>query len=144
MGRSLVPREAACVVVAAGMDGALPTVIAGQIAAPVVALPTSHGPAQESSGLEGLPRHGQVARAGARHDHESSGVVIVACAGTSDLPMAREALETARFLGRPVRLIADIGGGDLPRDHGGQRAVHAGCDDHAGCLPQLGQRLEQR
>jgi hypothetical protein len=30
-------------------------------------------------------------------------------AGTSDLPMAREALETARFLGRPVRLIADIG-----------------------------------
>lgn len=36
-------REAACVVVAAGMDGALPTVIAGQIAAPVVALPTSVG-----------------------------------------------------------------------------------------------------
>lgn len=36
-------REAACVVVAAGMDGALPTVVAGQIAAPVVALPTSVG-----------------------------------------------------------------------------------------------------
>ncbi|AXK46508.1 nickel pincer cofactor biosynthesis protein LarB [Brachybacterium saurashtrense] len=36
-------REAACVVVAAGMDGALPTVIAGQISAPVVALPTSVG-----------------------------------------------------------------------------------------------------
>ena len=36
-------REAACVVVAAGMDGALPTVIAGQIPAPVVALPTSVG-----------------------------------------------------------------------------------------------------
>ncbi|MEX5249094.1 MULTISPECIES: hypothetical protein [Kocuria] len=35
--------------------------------------------------------------------------MIVACAGTSDLPMAREALETARYLGRPVRLIADIG-----------------------------------
>ena len=36
-------REAACVVVAAGMDGALPTVVAGQISAPVVALPTSVG-----------------------------------------------------------------------------------------------------
>ncbi len=36
-------REAACVVVAAGMDGALPTVVAGQIPAPVVALPTSVG-----------------------------------------------------------------------------------------------------
>ncbi|HEX7349816.1 nickel pincer cofactor biosynthesis protein LarB [Brachybacterium sp.] len=36
-------RQAACVVVAAGMDGALPTVVAGQIAAPVVALPTSVG-----------------------------------------------------------------------------------------------------
>lgn len=36
-------REAACVIVAAGMDGALPTVVAGQIAAPVVALPTSVG-----------------------------------------------------------------------------------------------------
>ncbi|WP_431791777.1 hypothetical protein [Kocuria palustris] len=39
----------------------------------------------------------------------------VACAGTSDLPMAREALETARYLGRPVRLIADIGIAGLHR-----------------------------
>lgn len=36
-------RRAACLVVAAGMDGALPTVIAGQVSAPVVALPTSVG-----------------------------------------------------------------------------------------------------
>ena len=41
--RSPELREAACVVVAAGMDGALPTVVAGQISAPVVALPTSVG-----------------------------------------------------------------------------------------------------
>src|SRR5690606_23245875 len=34
---------AACVVVAAGMHGALPTLVAGQIPAPVVALPTSVG-----------------------------------------------------------------------------------------------------
>jgi len=44
-------REAACVVVAAGMDGALPTVIAGQIAAPVVALPTSVGYGVASGGV---------------------------------------------------------------------------------------------
>jgi pyridinium-3,5-biscarboxylic acid mononucleotide synthase len=36
-------RRAACLVVAAGMDGALPTVLAGQVSAPVVALPTSVG-----------------------------------------------------------------------------------------------------
>lgn len=44
-------REAACVVVAAGMDGALPTVVAGQIAAPVVALPTSVGYGVASGGV---------------------------------------------------------------------------------------------
>lgn len=36
-------------------------------------------------------------------------LVVVACAGTSDLPVAREALLTARHLGRPAELIADIG-----------------------------------
>ena len=35
--------------------------------------------------------------------------VIVACAGTSDLPVAREALLTARYLGREASLIADVG-----------------------------------
>ncbi|WP_144795055.1 nickel pincer cofactor biosynthesis protein LarB [Kocuria palustris] len=45
----------------------------------------------------------------------SGGLVIVACAGTSDLPVALEALETARHLGRPVRLIADIGIAGLHR-----------------------------
>ncbi|WP_114853963.1 nickel pincer cofactor biosynthesis protein LarB [Brachybacterium sp. YJGR34] len=44
-------REAACVVVAAGMDGALPTVVAGQISAPVVALPTSVGYGVASGGV---------------------------------------------------------------------------------------------
>lgn len=36
-------REAGCVVVAAGMDGALPSVVAGLVAVPVVAVPTSVG-----------------------------------------------------------------------------------------------------
>ncbi len=44
-------REAAVVVAVAGMDGALPTVVAGLLAAPVVAVPTSVG---YGSGLGGL------------------------------------------------------------------------------------------
>ena len=45
----------------------------------------------------------------------TGGLVIVACAGTSDLPVAREAELTARYLGRPTRLIADIGIAGLHR-----------------------------
>lgn len=35
--------------------------------------------------------------------------VVVVTAGTSDLPVAEEALETARMMGEPVSLLADIG-----------------------------------
>lgn len=37
------------------------------------------------------------------------GQVVVACAGTSDLPVAREAAITARIMGSAVQLVADIG-----------------------------------
>jgi len=37
------------------------------------------------------------------------GGVLVLCAGTADLPVAEEALETARILGAQVELIADVG-----------------------------------
>lgn len=41
---------------------------------------------------------------------EPSGVgVLVVCAGTSDLPVAHEAMHTARYLGRDVDLLADVG-----------------------------------
>lgn len=41
---------------------------------------------------------------------EPTGVsVLVVCAGTSDLPVAREAMHTARYLGREVELLADVG-----------------------------------
>ena len=42
-------------------------------------------------------------------------LVVVACAGTSDLPVAREALHTARYLGRPVELVVDVGVAGLHR-----------------------------
>ncbi|GMA38151.1 nickel pincer cofactor biosynthesis protein LarB [Mobilicoccus caccae] len=45
----------------------------------------------------------------------TGGLVVVACAGTSDLPVAREAWSTVRYLGRPAELIADIGVAGLHR-----------------------------
>lgn len=45
----------------------------------------------------------------------SGGLVVVACAGTSDLPVARAAEMTARFLGRPTELVVDVGIAGLHR-----------------------------
>ena len=39
----------------------------------------------------------------------SLGTTVVACAGTSDLPVAREALDTLAAFGAPAELVADIG-----------------------------------
>ena len=41
--------------------------------------------------------------------------VVVACAGTSDLPVAREAWLTARYLGRDAELLVDVGVAGLHR-----------------------------
>jgi NCAIR mutase (PurE)-related protein len=45
----------------------------------------------------------------------SGGLVVVAAAGTSDLPVAREALLTARYLGREAELVVDVGIAGLHR-----------------------------
>lgn len=45
----------------------------------------------------------------------TGGPVLVLCAGTSDLPVAREALLTARYLGRNAELVADVGVAGLHR-----------------------------
>ena len=39
----------------------------------------------------------------------NQGKIVVACAGTSDLPVAREAALTARFLGNEVEELYDVG-----------------------------------
>jgi NCAIR mutase (PurE)-related protein len=54
LGRLELLRQARVVVVAAGMDGALPSVVAGLIAAPVVAVPTSIGYGAAFEGLAAL------------------------------------------------------------------------------------------
>ncbi len=74
---------------------------------------------------------------------EPSGeLVVVACAGTSDLPVAREALLTARHLGRRAELVVDVGIAGLHRTldklglfrRAGVIVVVAGMD---GALPGL-------
>jgi NCAIR mutase (PurE)-related protein len=45
----------------------------------------------------------------------TGGLVVVAAAGTSDLPVAREALLTAQHLGRDARLVMDVGIAGLHR-----------------------------
>ncbi|WP_226345442.1 nickel pincer cofactor biosynthesis protein LarB [Agilicoccus flavus] len=45
----------------------------------------------------------------------TGGLVVVACAGTSDLPVAREAFHTVRYLGRRAELVADVGVAGLSR-----------------------------
>jgi len=54
LSRLDVLRRARVVIVAAGMDGALPSVVAGLVAAPVVALPTSVGYGAALHGLAAL------------------------------------------------------------------------------------------
>lgn len=51
----------------------------------------------------------------ARRPEPSGGLVVVVGAGTSDLPVAREALLTARHLGRNARLVTDVGVAGLRR-----------------------------
>ena len=45
----------------------------------------------------------------------TGGLVVVVAAGTSDLPVAREALLTARYLGRETELVVDVGVAGLHR-----------------------------
>lgn len=52
-----------------------------------------------------------------RHPPQSTGLgtVLVVCAGTSDLPVAREAATTARMFGNAVEELADVGVAGLHR-----------------------------
>jgi NCAIR mutase (PurE)-related protein len=87
---------------------------------PAVAIFTRAGKEHAAAVLAELPD--------ALHDEESrlliwpatppeptGGLVVVVAAGTSDLPVAREALLTARHLGRPTELVVDVGVAGLHR-----------------------------
>ncbi len=50
------------------------------------------------------------------HEHaKAEGLIAVVCAGTSDLPVAEEAAETARLMDSRVDVIADVGVAGLHR-----------------------------
>jgi NCAIR mutase (PurE)-related protein len=85
-----------------------------------VAIFTRAGKEHAAAVLAALPE--------ALHDEESrlliypatppepaGGLVLIIAAGTSDLPVAREALLTARHLGRPTQLVVDVGVAGLHR-----------------------------
>ena len=50
-----------------------------------------------------------------RRSRRGRGTVLVVCAGTADLPVAREACEVARRFGNKVELLADVGVAGLHR-----------------------------
>jgi len=52
---------------------------------------------------------------GAARARRGAGSVLVVCAGTADLPVAEEALVTARVMGSRAELIADVGVAGLHR-----------------------------
>ncbi|HEU4346599.1 MAG TPA: nickel pincer cofactor biosynthesis protein LarB [Actinoplanes sp.] len=86
----------------------------------VVTLFTRASPAHAKAILNELPE--------AHHDTDAAllawppvppepagGLVVVLAAGTSDLPVAREAMQTARYLGRATDLVVDVGVAGLHR-----------------------------
>jgi pyridinium-3,5-biscarboxylic acid mononucleotide synthase len=86
----------------------------------VVTLFTRAGPAHAKAILNELPE--------AHHDSDAAliawppvppdpagGLIVVVAAGTSDLRVAREAMQTARYLGRRTELVVDVGVAGLHR-----------------------------
>lgn len=81
---------------------------------------TRAAPEHAAAILEELPDAGHVPDARmiawpAEPPAPSGGTVVVLGAGTSDLPVAREAELTARYLGRPTELVVDVGVAGLHR-----------------------------
>ncbi|UNX54649.1 nickel pincer cofactor biosynthesis protein LarB [Georgenia sp. TF02-10] len=95
--------------------------IAAEVArAGVPTLFTRAAPEHAAAVLAALPdaRHDPDARLlawPAEPPEPSGGLVVVLAAGTSDLPVAREAELTARHLGRPTELVVDVGVAGLHR-----------------------------
>lgn len=55
---------------------------------------------------------------------QGRGKILVICAGTSDLPVAREAVVTARMLGNEVEELVDVGVAGIHRLLGCQEQLH--------------------
>jgi hypothetical protein len=76
------------------------------------------------------------------HTTPGKGTIAVVCAGTSDLPVAEEAAITARLMGNPVELIADVGVAGIHRLLAQKKALQAArvlvvCAGMEGALPTV-------
>jgi pyridinium-3,5-biscarboxylic acid mononucleotide synthase len=97
------------------------TVIAAAVRdRPGVALFTRAGPQHAKAVLTELPEAFYDVEAGllawpASRPEPAGGLVVVLCAGTSDLPVAREAQLVAAYLGRPTEFVVDVGVAGLHR-----------------------------
>jgi hypothetical protein len=70
------------------------------------------------------------------------GTIAVVCAGTSDLPVAEEAVVTARLMGNTVELIADVGVAGIHRLLAQKNSLQAArvlivCAGMEGALPTV-------
>jgi NCAIR mutase (PurE)-related protein len=70
------------------------------------------------------------------------GMIAVVCAGTSDLPVAEEAVVTARLMGNTVELIADVGVAGIHRLLAQKNSLQAArvlivCAGMEGALPTV-------
>ncbi len=86
----------------------------------IVSLFTRATPEQAKAVLLELPEAFHDAEAGllawpSEPPEPTGGLVVVLTAGTSDLPVAREAMLTARYLGRSTELVVDVGVAGLHR-----------------------------
>ncbi len=104
---------------------------AGQVRSIARALASRPGAPATTLFTRASPAHAEAVRAelgDAFHDPEArllawppavpaptGGLVVVVAAGTSDLPVAREAELTAGYLGRPTRAVVDVGVAGLHR-----------------------------
>lgn len=98
--------------------GAIAAALAGE--PHQVALFTRAGPEHAAAILEQLhdafhDAAAQILAWPSQPPEPSGGLVVVVAAGTSDLPVAREAMLTAQFLGRQTELIVDVGVAGLHR-----------------------------
>lgn len=112
------PEAVYCEGKTAGQVGAIAAALRERAGA--VALFTRAGPEHAEAVLAELPdaRHEPDARLLAwppEPPEPCGGRVLVLAAGTSDLPVAREAELTARYLGRPCELVVDVGVAGLHR-----------------------------
>jgi len=88
-------------------------------------------PQQADAVVQAIPgaKHNPIARTVSLRQSATKpparGEILVVCAGTSDLPVAEEALETAVVMGHPVSLLADVGVAGLHRVLGNQDRLYA-------------------